>query len=142
MVVAPLSPPDTHAPPAATACCSGTQRPALPHAPAGSSTCSLLPPAAALLDGSYRPPSAHEQQQLERELLHQGRARAFPHVTGSFATHVYLTGGRNGLRPSLLPMPQVAALRRGVIRAHIEDAGYNQCRLNSCHHPLATVLCS
>lgn len=55
---------------------------------------SFLPPAAALLDGSYAPPPAHTQRAVEAAALHQGRARAFPHVTGSYPTHVYIEGGR------------------------------------------------
>ncbi|KAI3431477.1 hypothetical protein D9Q98_004529 [Chlorella vulgaris] len=49
---------------------------------------SLLPSAAELLDGTYSPPPAYQQRQLEQETLHQGRTRAFPHVIGNFATHV------------------------------------------------------
>ncbi|PSC71913.1 Oxoglutarate iron-dependent dioxygenase [Micractinium conductrix] len=51
---------------------------------------SLLPSAAALLDGTYSPPPAAAQREHEQALLHQGRARAFPHLAGYFATHVYL----------------------------------------------------
>ncbi|KAL4440335.1 hypothetical protein ABPG75_003336 [Micractinium tetrahymenae] len=51
---------------------------------------SLLPSAAALLDGSYSPPPAAQQRELEQALLHQGRTRTFPHTAGSFATHIYI----------------------------------------------------
>lgn len=92
-------------PPPAPACSSPPlSRPRSPALPAPS----LLPPAGALLDGTYSPPPAHQQRQLEQAVLHQGRSRAFPHVTGNYPTHVFVAG-KLALRAAALAAAFLAA---------------------------------
>ncbi|EFN54078.1 hypothetical protein CHLNCDRAFT_136195 [Chlorella variabilis] len=90
-------------------------RPRSPALPAPS----LLPPAGALLDGTYSPPPAHQQRQLEQAVLHQGRSRAFPHVTGNYPTHAL--EALLQLLCARLPSLQPAAAAASA--SHVSDSG-------------------